>query len=133
MKNKEKSNPRILFADRNRHVREFLKREFEAEGYQVQTAASDREVVTTIEAQGPPDVLVIDLDLPVMGLEALQQIRQRYPAMPYIVHSLHTELALDPVVLAARAFIEKTENLGGLKEAVMEILSKAAIEAENKD
>ena len=33
---------KILIADRNRHVREFLQRELEAEGYQV-TAASKAE------------------------------------------------------------------------------------------
>lgn len=51
----------ILIADRNRHVRELLRREFEADGYRVRLARDDRQVLTVINSAEPLDLLILDL------------------------------------------------------------------------
>ena len=45
---------KILIADRNRHVRDFLRRELGAEGYQVEVARDGREVLGRIMAMIRP-------------------------------------------------------------------------------
>ncbi|MBW1738006.1 MAG: response regulator [Deltaproteobacteria bacterium] len=54
----------ILIADRNRNVREFLKREMIAEGYRVRLAKNGQEVLKLAYQHGPLDLLILDMDLP---------------------------------------------------------------------
>ena len=59
-----KKEYKILIADRNSHVREFLKREMLAEGYIVQLAENGREVLKWTYSREPIDLLILDPDLP---------------------------------------------------------------------
>ena len=53
--------PKILIADRNRHVRDFLRRELHAEGYRIEVARDGREVLNHLQGHEPPDLLILDL------------------------------------------------------------------------
>ena len=115
----------ILIADRNRHVRDFLRRELTAEGYRVLVAKDGREVLVTTEGAEPPDLLILDLDIPYFdGLTILDRLRERTPLLPVVIHSFITEDAANHNVRHAAALVEKSGNTDCLKVAVGEVLKR---------
>ena len=116
----------ILIADRNPHVREFLRREFISAGYRVQVAKDGREVLRMTRADEPPDLLILDLDMPyVGGLAILEELQNRKCPLPVVVHTFLTEHAKHPVVQRAAGFWEKRgNNIDGFKATVAQVLRK---------
>jgi CheY-like chemotaxis protein len=117
----------LLIADRNRHVREFLRREFVSEGYIVHLAKDDRELLMMIEAEENPDLLILDLEMPYAdGPEVLEQLLDRRPLLPVVIHTLMTDNANHEAVRRAAAFLEKRgNNIDNLKEVVVSVLRKS--------
>ena len=112
----------ILIADRNRHVRNFLRRELAAEGYQVEVAADGRDVLRRVGIADPPDLLILDLETPYSGgLAILERLQGRNFQLPVIIHAFPTEDVTHPAVQRAAAFVEKTGNTDRLKAAVLEV------------
>ena len=115
----------ILIADRNRHVREFLRRELMAEGYRVQVAKDDREVLNCINSE-PPHLLILDLEIPYTGgLSILEMLQARQAPIPVVIHSFLTEYANHPAIHCLASFVEKKGNTDCLKEAILEVLQKS--------
>jgi DNA-binding NtrC family response regulator len=116
----------ILIADRNRHVREFLKRELAAVGYRVRLAKNGREVLNWVNHYPPPDLLILDLNLPdepEVGI--LEKLRQAMPSLPVVVHSFTWDYDDCPAVVAATAFVEKGgRSIEELKRVVREVLKE---------
>jgi len=74
----------VILADRNRHIRELLAREFSREGFVVKGCALGREAVSLAAEEG--DMLVMDGELPDMDpLSVIRQVRQRRPGLPVAV------------------------------------------------
>jgi DNA-binding NtrC family response regulator len=118
-----KKNYYILIADRNPHVREFLKREMAAEGYQISTAASCAEVIRKAYSDNCLDVIILDPDLP-GGLDSalLQTLRSRVPAVPVILHGLSQDLKNASQLSGHEIFVEKRANsIDHLKKIVQRI------------
>jgi DNA-binding NtrC family response regulator len=116
---------KILLADRNHNIRELLRREFEAGGYQVETAGDGREVLMMIRSDESPALLVLDLDLPmVYELNLLEKIQDHTPPLPVIIHYSHRELSEHPDDFTADAFIEKDGSIDQLKNAVDEVIQR---------
>jgi len=116
---------KILVADRNRHVREFLRRELEAEGYEVQVARDGREVRDLLNGSVPPDLLVLDLEIPYLEELAEQaHFQDQNPPVPLIIHSFGEDSPSLAQMAGAAAFLEKTEDPARLKELVAEVLAK---------
>jgi CheY-like chemotaxis protein len=116
---------RILISDRNRHVREFLRREFRLAGYRVQVARDSREVLMMIDAQEPPDLVVLDLDMPCGdALELVERLHAREPPLPVVVHAFLPEPAERRALDKAAALVEKREDTASLKTAVLEVLKR---------
>ena len=112
---------KILIADRNRHVREFLQRELEAEGYQVEAARDGREVLARFNGQNPPDLLILDLELPyAVELKVLERLHEQRPSLPVVIHSFPPESEQN--LPATAAFLVKREDTNLLKEVVAELL-----------
>jgi DNA-binding response OmpR family regulator len=113
----------VLITDRNRHVRNFLRRELIAEGYQVEVAADGRDLLRKISNIGPSDLLILDLEIPYSGGPAiLERLRRVNSRLPVIIHGFTTEDASHPAVQRAAAFVEKMGNTNRLKAAVIEVL-----------
>lgn len=113
----------ILIADRNRHVRNFLRRELLKEGYRVEVATDGRDILRKMNTDGPPDLLILDLELPyVGGLSILKRLTHRYPHLPVIIHTFPTEDANHPVVQSAAAYVEKVGNTDRLKRIIQRVL-----------
>jgi DNA-binding response OmpR family regulator len=116
----------ILIADRNPHVRKFLRRELETDGFHVLIAKNGREVLRLLNAGDPPDLLILDLDIPhVSGLEILKKLQDQEARLPVMVHTLLKEYADHPTVRNAVAFVEKTgDNVDGFKLVINDVLQK---------
>jgi len=116
----------ILVADRNRHVREFLRRELEAEGYTVQVARDGLEVWRHLNSSAPPHLLILDLEIPYLEeLAELAHFKDQQPPVPLVIHSFREDLANAAQVPTVAAFLEKNEDPARLKEVVAEILGHA--------
>ena len=112
----------ILIADRNRHVRNFLRRELAAEGYQIEVAADGREVLRRVGVANPPDLLILDLEMPYSGgLAVLERLQRKNSQLPVIIHAFPIEDVTHPAVQHAAAFVEKTGNTDRLKAAVLKV------------
>lgn len=118
---------RILVADRNRHVRELLRRELAAEGYLVQVAKDGQEVELALNGREPPHLLILDLEIPYLEeVEALPQLRGRPAQLPVIIHSFPPDAPDGPQALPVAAFLEKKEDTDRLKELVAQVLGRPA-------
>jgi len=116
----------ILAADRNPHVRDFLKREMMAEGFQVDLAKNAREVLERVYQDDSVDLVIIDPDLPDASQEeVLAHLSDRIPHLPVVIHSFSPHDAHRPMSLSYVAFVEKEgESIEALKKIVREILTR---------
>jgi DNA-binding NtrC family response regulator len=115
----------VLITDRNRHVRNFLRRELLTEGYRVEVAADGRDLLRKISIAEPPDLLILDLEIPYSGGPAIVERLQRVNSgLPVIIHAFATEDASHPAVQRTAAFVEKMGNTDRLKETVLQVLKE---------
>lgn len=74
-----------------------------------------------------PDLIILDLELPgVSGLEALKDLRNKYPSVPVLIFSMHSEERFGVRVLKAGAsgFITKTSIPEELETALNRIVNE---------
>lgn len=115
----------ILVADRNRHVRDLLRRELMAEGYTVELARDSREVMELLEGTRIPDLLILDLDIPNLeGISMLESLSARRPPLPVVVHSLAAESGNPVLSPVAAALVEKSGDTDHLKRVISNVLRK---------
>ena len=123
-----KKKIKILIADRNSNVREFLRREMMAEGYSVELAENSREVLKWAYHREPADLLILDPDLPDAEESLLlKKLRQRMPYLPVILHTFFSDYLSASKIINPTDFVEKGGNsIEKLKKVVTEILNKTA-------
>lgn len=117
----------LLIADRNPHIRNFLKREMQAEGYNIQLARNAREVLNIIFSPEPIDLIIIDLDLPGANeLNLLKSLEDRIPVLPFVIHSYvsdHREYSSN--FRAATIVPKQGSSSETLKEVIRDLLKKS--------
>ena len=115
----------ILIADRNSHVRGFLKRELTAEGYDIRLAKCGREVLKWAYRLEPLDLIILDLDLPDIDEHSLfSKLNDRIPVLPIVIHSFQPNGVKSAVNYEYAVFVEKGGNsIEKLKTVVNDILS----------
>ena len=91
--------------------------------------APDGRVALAKIAQNPPDLVTLDVAMPVMnGLETLKEIRKLYPKLPVIMFSALTgpgaAVTLDALALGASDFTPKPDSDGSPAAAVERIRSE---------
>ena len=124
------SSYRLIVADDHPLVRDALSQTF-ATSYpdgQIDTAGSLDEVVSIIDKDNPPDLILLDLKMPgVQGFSGLSYLRAQYPDVPVAVVSA-TE---DPTVIrraigfGASGFIPKSVPVDVMRAAVEQIFQGA--------
>lgn len=114
----------ILVADRNRHIREFLRRELTEQGYHVRLAKSGREILKWIYSHEPFHLLILDPDLPdAKEVAILEELNDRIPALPVILHAFPSDCSSPLIALNQAVFVEKVGNsIERLKEVISEML-----------
>lgn len=123
----------ILIADRNPHVREFLRREMAAAGYRILLADKGRDVVKRVYQHEPVDLLIIDPDLPDVEESAvLKKIRNRIPSLPVVVHTYISDISdyeTHKDLANAAAFVEKRgSSIENLRQVVSDILQECSVQ-----
>jgi len=82
-------NIKILIADDERPVAEGLKGQLEALGYEIVAVVSDGHRAIEMTRHTLPDVVIMDIEMPVLdGLSAARQITQE-PGTPVIILTAH--------------------------------------------
>ncbi|MEW6671598.1 MAG: response regulator [Thermodesulfobacteriota bacterium] len=121
----------ILIADRNPHVREFLRREMTAAGYRILLADKGRDVVNRVYQHEPLDLLILDPDLPDVEESAvLKKIRNRVPPLPVVVHTYVSEYETHQDLVNATAFVEKRgSSIENLRQVVSDILQGCGVQS----
>lgn len=116
---------KILIADRNRNVRDFLRRELSAEGYVVEVARDGREVLGRINGDDPPHLLILDLEIPYLDEpEVWARLKDRQPPLPVVIHTFLPEYPTHLTLPIAVAFLEKKGDTDLLKAVVADMIGK---------
>jgi two-component system, NarL family, response regulator NreC len=116
---------RIVLADDHVIVRQGLRALLEKAGLQVVGEAENGRDVVQLAKQHKPDVVVLDLVMPLLnGLEASREILQNRYAPAAILLTMHTEE--DQIALALRAgvrgYLLKTQAAEDLVHAIREVV-----------
>jgi DNA-binding NtrC family response regulator len=113
----------ILIADRNRRVRQFLMREFATDGYRVLLAEDKNDLLRIVGRDDTLDLLILDDEMLVPEESRIvEQLANRVPRLPFIVHSYSTECVEESLARGAAVLVEKKGNVGELKDAVGRVL-----------
>ena len=117
----------LLIADRNPHVRKFLRREMTAEGYQVRLAKSAREVLNRVYSSEPFDLIILDPDLSdASEVNLFERLEDRIPALPIVIHGFLIDYQESSIVNRSATFVPKQGNSSEtLKKVVYELLLKS--------
>lgn len=125
----------ILIADRNPHVREFLKREMMADGYQVRLAENGRQLIKSVYRHEHVHLLIVDPDLPDVDVSSLIiKLNNRIPFLPVVIHTFLSNYADYSEVLQDFPFVEKRgSSVEHLKKIVSDILRQQYSEETTPD
>lgn len=111
MRGTDGTGKRILVVDDDRNLRKIIQTNLELAGYDVATAASGDEALSTLDSM-QPDLVVLDVMMPMMdGYEVARRIR-RHPANTHV-----------PIImLTAKAEVE--DKLAGFEAGVDDYMTK---------
>jgi two-component system chemotaxis response regulator CheB len=117
----------VLVADDSALVRRLVTGVLnEAAGIQVVGTASNGEQALAKVDQLKPDLVTLDVEMPVMdGLTAMRELRRRHPRLPVIMFSTLTKdgaaATLDALEAGASDYVTKPTNSLSLAESLIEV------------
>lgn len=116
----------IIIVDRNPRIREFLRRELTATGYNVQVVKNRKAMLELVSNGMQIDLLILDPDFPcVDAVEMVRRMADRIPQMPVILHCVRGYDELAQYSGEYVVHIEKNGNSAELlKDAIHAILAK---------
>jgi DNA-binding NarL/FixJ family response regulator len=113
---------RVLVADDQALVREGLTTLLDAaDGLEPVAAARDGEQALALCAEHRPDVVLMDLRMPLMdGVEATRRIREQFPDTEVVVLTTHADEAsiLDALSAGARGYLTKDAGIAEIARAI---------------
>jgi len=117
---------KILIADRNRNVRNFLQRELLCEGYEVTLAGEGRELLSLFNGGHSPDILILDPDIPSDLTKAalIKLLHFHHPALPIVIHTFLSDDFDYSEMPGVAACLEKGEDIALLKKVVADVIQK---------
>lgn len=120
--------PRILLVEDNEMNRDMLSRRLKRRGYEVQMAADGLEGIGIAKAD-PPDLILMDMSLPVMdGWEATRNLRctpetRDIPIIALTAHAMVTDRER-ALTVGCSDYDTKPVDLGRLLEKIEALLQK---------
>ena len=124
-----KTKPSVLLVDDDAPFRQVLRGELVRMGFDVATAASGEEALTTLTAF-EPEIVLLDLRLPgIGGLEALKAIRDTSPATDVIMLTGHGSIdtAIESVRMGAFDYVSKPCPLEDLEVRIRRALERQSL------
>ncbi|MFT5701785.1 MAG: DNA-binding NtrC family response regulator [Desulforhopalus sp.] len=120
----KKSTCRIVVTDTNHHVRDFIRRELEKEGYTVTCVSNPIEAYNSICDTTSLDIIILDPDLiSPYGQSFLTQFLERTPSTHIIIHTFDKYIYI-PKTDDKIHIVEKTAtSIDPLKEIIEECAS----------
>jgi CheY-like chemotaxis protein len=111
---------RIVIADDEPHVLRVLKMSLEKEGYSVEVCANGRDAFELIQ-RAPPDVLITDIQMPLMdGEELCRNIQQSIPERKFLIFVLTSRTEIEhrqwSREISNLQFLEKPVSIRELSE-----------------
>lgn len=118
---RENRSARVLVVDDDKGIREFVRTVLADEGYDV-TEATDGQQALDRVAQRRPDVILLDMRMPVMdGWEFARTYRQRPgPHAPIVIVTAALDVAKDAKEIGADGFLAKPFQLDDLLQLVLQ-------------
>ncbi len=113
---------KLLVVDDETEICDFLKSFFEEREFEVQTANSGLEALSTVQS-GNPQIVLLDVHMPGMdGMSVLKQIKAKYPRVKVImVTAIETQEKIEEAMrLGADNYITKPLSLEYLEKDVQE-------------
>jgi DNA-binding NtrC family response regulator len=112
---------KIMVVDDEKEWRELCRSKLSELGHDVRTTDDCLEALIEMRRE-TPDIMVLDLRMPVSGRTMLQDVREDFPGLPVIVHTVYGGYRDDPTLTAIAGFAVKSPDLSELTLAVEEIL-----------
>ena len=121
----------ILLVEDDSNQRALFEEELCDEGYRVVTASDGREALSVAE-QHKPDLVVMDVNMPVMdGLDTLARLLEVDRKVPVIIHTAYASYRDSFSSWSADAYIVKNSDLTELKTAVRDLLAQRSATGES--
>jgi two-component system response regulator HydG len=130
-----KPNVRVLIVDDEAGTRAALKSLLETQGYSVDQA-SDGALALERLVEQPPDLIVTDLDMPVMnGMQLLSALRERGQDVPVIVATSAAELssAVEAMRAGATDYLTKPVDFDALLLSIERAIEARNVRLENEN
>jgi DNA-binding NtrC family response regulator len=124
---------RILFADDEKSLQEFMRSELPRLGHEVVVCPDGRQAVKALE-KSSFDAAIIDLRMPgLSGIEVLEQLKQVAPDTEAILMTGHAsmETAIDAVRLGAFDYITKPCKLAEIEAVLRKVSDKRDLKHHN--
>jgi len=105
---------RVLLADDHQLLRQAIRRALEDAGMTVVAEAGDGGEAVRLAGELHPDVVVMDVSMPVLdGVEATRRIHDDLPDLPIVIITMHGDEALrrDAVNAGAAGFLTKDVSM----------------------
>jgi CheY-like chemotaxis protein len=111
----------ILIVEDDALTREALTCMLEEDGYQVQSAANGRDALDRLRRSGAPDLILLDLMMPVMNGWDFIRAQMKDPALaaiPVVVCSGTSDCKQQAAALGAAGYLKKPIEFDTLLQAV---------------
>jgi len=118
--------PRILLVDDHQLLRQAVRRALEDAGMVVVAEAADGDMAVRLAADVGPDVVVMDVSMPVLdGIEATRRIHRAQPDLPIVILTMHSDDAMrrDALDAGATGFLAKDVSLEDVVRTVQQAAS----------
>ena len=117
------SEPLVLIVEDDRAIREPLSVLLRGEGYRVSLAENGQEALRKLRTEPSPDIIVLDLRMPVMDGWEFRAIQQQDPVLGLIpVVAISADGSAQAVTMSADAYLRKPLDPGDLLKAIDSIL-----------
>lgn len=121
----------LLIVEDNVHQRMLYEAELSDEGYRVLTAADGREALE-VARNGHPDLVVLDINMPVMdGLDTLGKLLEIDHRIPVVINTAYPGYQDSFTSWSADAYVVKSSDLTELKQTVQRLLLRANDKSES--
>ena len=117
--------PKVLVVDDEASWLSLVEDKLTELGYEVRTTRDCAQALALIRAE-PPDAVVLDLRMPVSGYVMLLALREEWPAIPVVIHTVYSGYRNDADLLKTNAFAVKSPDLLELVVALGKVLGHAS-------